>query len=75
MPWPDMQDMSDHDIEALYEYLSAIPCIDNTSSPPPAGAPDELRNDCGDDPQVSSQVSHSAASRRATTLLKQPNLR
>jgi hypothetical protein len=65
MPWPDMQDMSDHDIEALYEYLSAIPCIDNTSSPPPAGAPNELRNDCGDDPQISSQVSHSAASRRA----------
>jgi hypothetical protein len=68
MPWPDMQDMSDHDIEALYEYLSAIPCIDNTSSPPPAGAPNELRNDCGDDPQVSNQDSHSAARRRAMPL-------
>jgi hypothetical protein len=65
MPWPDFQDMSEHDIEALYEYLSAIPCIDNTSSPPPAGAPDELRNDCGDDPQVGSQESHSIAGRRA----------
>jgi hypothetical protein len=65
MPWPDFQDMSDHDIEALYEYLSAIPCIDNSSSPPPAGAPNELRNDCGDEPQVSSQDSHSAARRRA----------
>jgi hypothetical protein len=59
MPWPDFQDMSGHDIEAIYEYLSAIPCIDNASSPPPAGAPNELRNDCGDD----SQGSHSAVSR------------
>jgi hypothetical protein len=66
MPWPDMQDMSDHDIEALYEYLSAIPCIDNTSSPPPAGAPNELRNDCGDDPQVvGNQDRQSAARLRA----------
>jgi hypothetical protein len=66
MPWPDFQDMSDHDIEALYEYLSAIPCIDNTFSMPPAGAPNELRNDCGDNPQVNSQDSHSAARRRVT---------
>jgi hypothetical protein len=49
MPWPDFQDMSDHDIEAIYEYLSAIPCIDNKTSTPPAGAPNELRNDCGQD--------------------------
>lgn len=26
MPWPDFQDMTDNDIEAIYEYLSAIPC-------------------------------------------------
>jgi hypothetical protein len=39
--------MTDHDIEAIYEYLSAIPCIDNTVSTPPEGAPNELRNDCG----------------------------
>jgi hypothetical protein len=39
--------MTDHDIEAIYEYLSAIPCIDNTVSTPPAGAPNELRNECG----------------------------
>ncbi len=49
MPWPNFQDMSDHDIEAIYEYLSAIPCIDNKTSTPPQGAPNELRNDCGDD--------------------------
>jgi hypothetical protein len=48
MPWPDFQDMSDHDIEAIYEYLSAIPCIDNKTSVPPQGARHELRNDCGD---------------------------
>ena len=41
--------MTDHDIEAIYEYLSAIPCIDNSTSTPPAGAPNELRNDCGQD--------------------------
>ena len=61
MPWPTFHNMTDHQIEAIYEYLSAIPCIDNTSSTPPAGAPNELRNDCGGDPQVSSQDSHSAA--------------
>ena len=47
MPWPLFHNMTDHQIEAIYEYLSAIPCIDNTFSTPPAGAPDELRNDCG----------------------------
>jgi hypothetical protein len=50
MPWPDFQNMTDGDITAIYEYLSAIPCIDNTSSTPPAGAPNELRNDCGNGP-------------------------
>jgi hypothetical protein len=58
MPWPLFHNMTDHQIEAIYEYLSAIPCIDNTFSPPPAGAPNELRNDCGD-PQLSSR--HDAA--------------
>jgi hypothetical protein len=47
MPWPTFSHMTDHDIEAIYEYLSAIPCIDNTISQPPDGAPDELRNSCG----------------------------
>jgi hypothetical protein len=53
MPWPIFHNMTDHQIEAIYEYLSAIPCIDNNFSPPPAGAPNELRNDCGSDPQLS----------------------
>jgi hypothetical protein len=64
MPWPLFHNMTDHQLDAIYQYLSAIPCIDNTFSTPPAGAPDELRNDCGGDPQVSSQDSHSDARRR-----------
>jgi hypothetical protein len=40
MPWPDFQDMTDHDIEAIYAYLTAIACI---AGPP---APSPLHNDC-----------------------------
>jgi hypothetical protein len=47
MPWPTFSVMTDDDLEAIYEYLSAIPCLDNPWSTPPAGAPNELRNDCG----------------------------
>jgi hypothetical protein len=46
MPWPAFSYLTDRDIEAIYAYLSAIPCIDNTTSTPPAGAPNELRNTC-----------------------------
>ncbi|HSB27816.1 MAG TPA: hypothetical protein VLE19_08170 [Pyrinomonadaceae bacterium] len=28
MPWPQFQDMTDNDLRAIYEYLSAIPCIE-----------------------------------------------
>jgi hypothetical protein len=52
MPWPVFHNMTDHQIEAIYEYLSAIPCIDNTTSTPPRGAPNELRNDCGNDQSI-----------------------
>jgi hypothetical protein len=52
MPWPVLHNMTDHQIEAIYEYLGAIRCIDNTTSPPPRGAPNELRNDCGDNQAV-----------------------
>src|SRR6267143_1904359 len=66
MPWPVYHNMTDHQIEAIYEYLSAIPCIDNTTSTPPAGAPNELRNDCGGgDPKPGSQDTPSRARRRA----------
>ena len=28
MPWPQFQDMTDNNLRAIYEYLSAIPCIE-----------------------------------------------
>jgi len=40
MPWPIYKNMTDHDLRAIYEYLSAIPCIEG----PPA--PDPRHNDC-----------------------------
>jgi hypothetical protein len=40
MPWPTHKNMTEHDIRAIYEYLSAIPCIEG----PPA--PSVLHNDC-----------------------------
>jgi hypothetical protein len=27
MPWPIFQNMSDHELRAIYEYLSAVPCV------------------------------------------------
>jgi hypothetical protein len=43
MPWPIFQNMTDHDLRAIYEYLKAIPC---NPGPGIAGA-DYLQNDCG----------------------------
>lgn len=40
MPWPIYQNMTDHDLRAIYEYLSAIPCIKGPAKPSP------LHNDC-----------------------------
>jgi len=40
MPWPNFGNMTDHDLRAIYEYLSTIPCI---AGPP---APSPLHNDC-----------------------------
>ena len=40
MPWPTFQNMTDHDLDAIYEYLSAIPCIAGLPAPSP------LHNDC-----------------------------
>lgn len=50
MPWPTFHNMTDDDIVDVYEYLSTIPCINNTTSTPPAGAPSELLNNCGGAP-------------------------
>jgi hypothetical protein len=46
MPWPTFGHMTDRQLQAIWTYLSAIPCIDNATSTPPAGAPNELRNTC-----------------------------
>jgi len=35
MPWPTFSHMSDDDIQAIYEYLRAVPCNANSSSPYP----------------------------------------
>jgi hypothetical protein len=40
MPWPIYRNMTDHDLRAIYEYLSAVPCI---AGPPP---PSPLHHDC-----------------------------
>jgi hypothetical protein len=40
MPWTAYQDMTDRDLKAIYEYLSAIPCVEG----PPAPSP--LHHDC-----------------------------
>ena len=41
MPWPAEKNMTDHDLRAIYEYLSAIPCVEGPAAPSP------LHNDCG----------------------------
>jgi hypothetical protein len=41
MPWPIFANMTDHDLRAIYEYLSAIPCIDTIDPAEP-----QLRNTC-----------------------------
>lgn len=40
MPWTNVGDLSDHDLRAIYEYLSAIPCV---AGPP---APDPRHHNC-----------------------------
>jgi hypothetical protein len=47
MPWPAFSHMTDRQLLAIWTYLSAIPCINNTTSVGPLGSPDLLHNDCG----------------------------
>jgi hypothetical protein len=35
MPWPALGSATDYDLESIYEYLAAIPCISNATSPYP----------------------------------------
>ena len=43
MPWPVFANMSDDDLRAIYEYLSAIPCISHAQTP---GLPAILYQTC-----------------------------
>ena len=36
MPWPTLQNLSDNDLRAIYEYLSAVPCIQGHDAFEPA---------------------------------------
>ena len=40
MPWAEFANMTDRDLQAIYEYLSTVPCV---AGPP---APDPRHNDC-----------------------------
>jgi len=40
MPWPGLKDLTDHDLRAIYEYLSAVPCVAGPA------APDPRHNEC-----------------------------
>jgi len=53
MPWPTFHYMTDHQLDAIYEYLSAIPCLEG--SPDPTSI---LHNDCGPS-QAAGQDVHS----------------
>ena len=33
MPWPVFHNMTDRQIQAIYEYLSAIPCVAGPATP------------------------------------------
>ena len=41
MPWPVFSKMTDRDLRAIYEYLSAIPCLEGSPDPK-----SPLHNDC-----------------------------
>jgi hypothetical protein len=43
MPWPVYANMSDDDLRAVYEYLSAIPCISHQGT---VGLPSNLYQTC-----------------------------
>ncbi len=42
MPWPVFHNMTDRHLEAIYEYLSAVPCVEGPTDPK-----NLLHNDCG----------------------------
>jgi hypothetical protein len=54
MPWPVFHNMTDHQMDAIYEYLKAIPCIEGPETPAEIAAVNpaaeyafaQLHNDC-----------------------------
>lgn len=40
MPWPNLKNLSDYDLRAIYEYLGTIPCVQGND-------PRDLPNRCG----------------------------
>ncbi|HEX8712387.1 MAG TPA: hypothetical protein VF730_10975 [Terracidiphilus sp.] len=40
MPWPNLRNLSDYDLSAIYEYLSTIPCVQGND-------PRDTQNRCG----------------------------
>lgn len=36
MPWPNLKDLSDNDLRAIYEYLSTVPCVQGNYPNEPA---------------------------------------
>jgi len=53
MPWPTLQNMTDADLHALYDYLSSIPCLE--------GGPGEPPNRCSTPVQTSAVASPKSA--------------
>jgi hypothetical protein len=63
MPWPTFSSMTDHDLLAIYTYLSAIPCLE--------GGPGEPPNRCGTATPKPSAV---ALPKNSTVMTRQINL-
>jgi hypothetical protein len=47
MPWPALSGATEYDLESIYEYLTAIPCISNAGSPYP-----QIIHTCPANPQA-----------------------
>ena len=62
MPWPGYQFLTDHDIQAIYTYLTAIPCLE--------GGPGEAPNRC----TPGNKTTASASPKGATVTTRQYQL-
>jgi hypothetical protein len=60
MPWPNFQNMTDRDLQAIYAFLSAIPCVE--------GGPGEPANRCANGGPKTAAV---AGPKNATVVTRQ----